>query len=1167
MLPSVALWALLATTSHAAYVQSRDCSTDTADFRLIPEGLRASVNASRDTFDTDFHLVANYANGTQCDSTSPLDLVPVFTVVDYNGAHQYPGQIVNTSCAKYGPLEARLRLEITSTFNRSTLLDTFEITLDLMTHDSTPLLCVEANLTPEVRPWTQLLSFWLPVLFFSVASLVASWPLQQTEHHAVFSDAQDRNNHRMARVSEMLAYIQFIYFSGALSLRYPGFLQPLIGFSSWSTLMLPAGPVSNQSRYAGVRDGIYETNGTLTGEPGFVILSQITSSPGMSMDWFNTIVFALIVLLFFFVSIHVRELLREQGCPNLTNTSQKPLSRFKERSWAVSRLFLSLFLLPLSAWSTYQLSNRMVLQNSAVAILALVLLLSSFWWTWIHANSSADIGLFVIQGETCLRGQASKERTRKYHALNIFSLMLFRGIIIGGLQEHTHTQFGILLGLELLHLICTAYWSGVSSLLSLSGVLYGSRLVLFSLHTAFLPGVTDLPSKILLGYIILSWHLAVLIGIFLIPIFLELVHRSLAGWTAKAGATDPEKTAPAMRVCSSSKPDRSTKGPAGLLFSAAGTHSHSQYLADIILSRELRASSHGLNDGVSVTDFLKFMKNVQGEDLELETSSLLSSFFGSDSVPDLNSLEAQVSSKSPKISISGISELFLSKQNLAIRKTLRQYDLDRPINEYFICSSHNTYLMGRQVLTRSTVQGYISALSQGCRSIEVDCWDGRDGQPIVKHGYSLTASISFQDVIDAINQYAFLASDFPLWISLEVHCSPRQKSIMAQIMRDTFGSKLVTERLSDLLGPLPSPSQLRGRILIKAKVAKGVESSQEPRVSNDIPASMRSSQDHGSLTEAESTDSTSTIDSSTINQEACSQISQPQPPANDPLEELAVYGPGKRLPRPSKVEATGNFIYSVSEANFKSYLKQKHGESSLGFLNAQHMVRVYPDASRIDSSNLSPLQYWRYGVQMAALNYQTNDLNMGLNQAMFNGGTDNSGYVLKPERLRQPPELIPDHVQELRFSIDVLMTKDLCWPETTSENASTYVQIKLLVADAHKQDASQTKLRTRSIPLQRHDVILDSRLGFQVKTQYPSLVFLKWSVKLSSDTQGYPRESTLASGMAKLENLKQGYRLLPLKKSFQDEEGCGYLICKLDKSFCDQDGAGSQGVGKRDTLV
>ncbi|RSL65576.1 hypothetical protein CEP53_003651 [Fusarium sp. AF-6] len=1067
MLPGIALWALLATTSHAAYVQFRNCDTDAADFRLIPEGLRAFVNASSDTFDTKFRLIANYANGTECDAASPLDLVPIFTVIDYNGAHQYPGRIVNTSCAKYGPLASRLRLDILSTFNRSTFLDTFETTVNLTTHDGTPLLCANANLTPEVRLWTQLVSFWLPVVVFSVAALVASWPSQQDGPHDIFPDVQDRNNHRMARASEMLAYIQFIYFSGALSLRYPGFLQPLIGFSSWSTLMLPAGPVTNYSPYAGVKDGIYETNGTLTGEPGFVILTQITGSPIMIKNWFNTVVLALIVLFFFFVSIHVREMLREQRSPNSTNTNQKPWSSIKERSWVVSRLFLSLFLLPLSAWSTYQLSTRrMLIQNSAVAILVLVLLLSSFWWTWIQRNSSADIGLFVIQGET----------------------------------------------------------------------------------------------RILLGYIVLSWHLVVIVGIFLIPIFLHLVHQGLASWTARANLDD-EKTSPAMRVSSSSESDRSTKGPPGLLFSAAGTHSHRQYLADIILSREVPSSSHGHDHGVSVPDFLRFMKNVQREDVGLEKSSPLSSLLDWDSIPDLDGLETGISLKSPKISIDEISELLLSKQNLAIRKMLPQYDLDRPINEYFICSSHNTYLMGRQVLTRSTVQGYISALSQGCRSIEVDCWDGRDGQPIVKHGYSLTASIGFQDVINAINQYAFVTSDFPLWISLEVHCSPHQKAIMARIMRETFGSRLVTEPLSELSEPLPSPSQLRGRILIKAKVAKSTGSGREVELLKDAP-SPRQSQDQGNLTEAESTDPISSIESIAGSQEAESQVSQPQPSVNGPLEDLAIYGPGKKLPRPSKIDATGNFIYSVSEANFKSYLKQKDGEGSLGFLNTRHMVRVYPDASRIDSSNLSPLQYWRYGVQMAALNYQTSDLNMGLNHAMFNGGTDNCGYVLKPDRLRQPPELIPDNTQELRFSIDVLMTKDLCWPETTSDNASVYIQIKLLVADAQKQDASQTKRRTRSIPLQRHDLIIDSRLDFEVKTQYPSLVFLQWSVKISSDGQGYPRHSTLGTGMAKLENLKQGYRLFPLKKSFRDEEDCGYLICKLDKSSCDWGDAGSEGIGK-----
>ncbi|KAM0425447.1 hypothetical protein ACHAPT_009236 [Fusarium lateritium] len=378
---------------------------------------------------------------------------------------------------------------------------------------------------------------------------------------------------------------------------------------------------------------------------------------------------------------------------------------------------------------------------------------------------------------------------------------------------------------------------------------------------------------------------------------------------------------------------------------------------------------------------------------------------------------------------------------------------------------------------------------------------------------------------------------------------------MAQIIRDTFGSSLVTEPLSDPSQPLPSPSQLRGRILIKTKVAKGVDLSREPRLSIEDFPSPRQSQDYGSLTEAESTDSVPSTSPTAFSHETFTQASQSEPSLNGPLEELAVYGPGKRLPRPNKLDLTGNYIYSVSEASFKSYLKQTQTltENPLCFLNTQHMLRVYPDASRIDSSNLSPLLYWKHGVQMVALNYQTSDLNMGLNQAMFDGSTDSSGYVLKPERLRQLPGLVSNQVKEIRFAIDVVMTKDICWPVSTLDNASAYVQIKLRVPD----DWSQTKDRTRSIPVQNHDTIIDQQIDFLIKTQYPSLVFLQWSVKLSSDIQGYSRPSVMASGIAKLDNLKQGYRLLPLRKSFQDDQGCGYLLCKLGR-FGDRNGQGRE---------
>ena len=37
----------------------------------------------------------------------------------------------------------------------------------------------------------------------------------------------------------------------------------------------------------------------------------------------------------------------------------------------------------------------------------------------------------------------------------------------------------------------------------------------------------------------------------------------------------------------------------------------------------------------------------------------------------------------------------------------------------------------------------------------------------------------------------------------------------------------------------------------------------------------------------------------------------------------------------------------------------------------KHLMRMYPAGMRIDSSNFNPVAYWMCGIQLVALNYQT----------------------------------------------------------------------------------------------------------------------------------------------------------------------------------------------------
>src|SRR4051812_32067233 len=65
--------------------------------------------------------------------------------------------------------------------------------------------------------------------------------------------------------------------------------------------------------------------------------------------------------------------------------------------------------------------------------------------------------------------------------------------------------------------------------------------------------------------------------------------------------------------------------------------------------------------------------------------------------------------------------------------------------------------------------------------------------------------------------------------------------------------------------------------------------------------------------------------------------------------------------------------------------------------NRAAMMRIYPYAFRVTSSNLDPTFYWRRGAQLVALNWQNLDKGMMLNHGMFVG---THGWRLKPPGYR-----------------------------------------------------------------------------------------------------------------------------------------------------------------------
>ncbi|KFO84325.1 1-phosphatidylinositol 4,5-bisphosphate phosphodiesterase delta-4, partial [Buceros rhinoceros silvestris] len=450
-------------------------------------------------------------------------------------------------------------------------------------------------------------------------------------------------------------------------------------------------------------------------------------------------------------------------------------------------------------------------------------------------------------------------------------------------------------------------------------------------------------------------------------------------------------------------------------------------------------------------------------------------------------------------------------------------DMSQPLCHYFISSSHNTYLIEDQIRG----QPRAAALKRGCRCLEVDCWDGPNGEPVVYHGHTFTSKIPFREVVSTLGKYAFKTSDYPVILSLENHCSMEQQEVLAQQLKTILGEQLLTTTTDGHVPTqLPSPevgrecscaehhSMGRGDIPVLREGAGTVGASPGRGDSPFCPWPCQPSLCTASLWWHHVGGLLLALAGSTA------------PAPAQALSECLVYC--RSVPFQGFQEARSHSrpseISSLSEAKARKLIRDAGNEFVRH--NAWQLTRIYPSGMRTDSSNYSPQEMWNVGCQIVALNFQTAGTEMDLCDGLFsqNGCC---GYVLKPPFMRDEETLFNpsdpgswEGPGPITLTIQVISGQQL--PKVANSKDGAVID-PLVRVEIHGVPADQARQETKYIENNGFNPRWDETLQFQLHV--PELALVRFVVE---DYDKTSRNDFVGQFTLAFANIKPGYRHIHL---------------------------------------